>query len=135
MSSLASSASCWASWSGLSPSSSYVEYPSSLHQLHFSPTGSSKSTQPLAFALPREPTFSMFPECKVCESCAGGQYGNLANLANHQAGGTLQYHQARRFSPVCGPIFYYVGVVISKGDILGYVAPKSAYKKRSSQID
>ena len=35
--------------------------------------------------------------------CAGGQCGNLANLANHQAGGTmsLQYHQARRFSPGC----------------------------------
>ena len=50
---------------------------------------------------------SMFPECKVCESCAGGQYGNLANLANHQAGGALQYHQARRFSPcACVALFF-----------------------------
>ena len=48
MSSLASSASCWASWSVLSPSSSYVEYPSSLHQLHSSPTGWSHWSRPAA---------------------------------------------------------------------------------------
>ena len=36
---------------------------------------------------------TIFPECKVCESYAGGQYGNLANLANHQAGGYTTDHR------------------------------------------
>ena len=79
----------------------------------------------------------MFPECKVGESCAGGQYGNLANLANHQAGGYTAVPQAG--GTLDFPVaFYFLScgwAVLFWVDILGYVAPKSAYKKRSSQID
>jgi hypothetical protein len=78
----------------------------------------------------------MFSECKVGESCAGGQYGNLANLANHQAGGYTAVPPVHWDFPVA---FYFLCPWWGCGrllvDILGYVAPKSAYKKRSSQID